>query len=570
MKFLVIFENYDIANEISDTLRSKGNSTDICLSFEEALECIKEKNPNVVIASDMAVTNENEDRYSLLIGYLKEISHQVPNINLLCKKKAPLSFLDECKKLNIGVETAAANDETTEIDIKLDEPTSDICEEIIPDCNDLKVMLALGEEHSLLEKQIRGIQGVNVVKVVRTKKELREQANEVNPDAVLSIIDLPNKEDGNWIDICNDISLDIEIYIVKTNTHLNELIEKKLKENHVIFIDPDPKVSDLKEALFPKKPDAKDTEDKSIKKTKVEKVERGKRPSYQLNQFVGSVTNVTQNALSAVTEATKAVKSINLSFNLGQGTQKKINNLIVVCSPAPTGRSFVAQNTAATLAKHFENIALVDLDKQVQYICFKLSFMDWEEEYKAALERTGSFERYGYETNLGGRVKGTIRIFSCEPQLKPKINASSASKLIKYAAASNDYVVVDMPRSVDLGYADTILSMAATIIIVADMDVVHLQSLADIKNKFDDLEANKVMVLNRFIKIDDSPEKDILSVTFSQKRRELPITDGVITIPDKPEIVSISRCIGKPASIMNPEISLSFNQIYQYIQKVGG
>lgn len=78
------------------------------------------------------------------------------------------------------------------------------------------------------------------------------------------------------------------------------------------------------------------------------------------------------------------------------------------------------------------------------------------------------------------------------------------------------------------------------------------------------------MVLNRFIKINDSPEKDILSVTFSQKRRELPITDGIITIPDKPEIVSISRCIGKPASIMNPEIALSFNQIYQYIQKVGG
>lgn len=483
MKFLVIFENYDIANEISDTLRSKGNSADICLSFEEAIEYIQEKNPDVVIASDMAVTNENEDRYSLLISYLKEISCNVSSINLLCKKKAPISFLDECKKLNISVETAAGNNETTEIDIKV-EPKTDICEEIIPEQgNNLKVMLALGEEHTILEKQIRGIQGVDVVKIVRTKKELREQANEVNPDAVLSIIDLPNKEDGNWIDICNDISLDIEIYIVKTNTHLNELIEKKLKENHVIFIDPDPKVSDLKEALFPKNPDAKikDTEDKSIKKAKLEKVERGKRPSYQLNQLVGSVTNVTQNALSAVTEATKAVKSINLSFNLGQGTQKKINNLIVVCSPSPSGRSFVAQNTAATLAKHFDNIALVDLDKQVQYICFKLSFMDWEEEYKAALERTGSFERYGYETNLGGRVKGTIRIFSCEPQLKPKINASSASKLIRYAASSSDYVVVDMPRSVDLGYADTILSMAATIIIVADMDVVHLQSLADIK-----------------------------------------------------------------------------------------
>lgn len=597
MKFLVIFENYEIASEIEETLIKGGHQVNVCFSFQDGIKELQKGLVDIVLASDMAITDEDGNKYSLLINYLKEIRSLGQKVNLLCKKKAPLNFINACKELNVNVEIANAKE--TEIQLTLDEVPM-VQEDMIKinsDSQDLQIekssnggaatnmdpegkdslsaIVAVDNSNANLERQIKGLSGINIIETASSRKELRERVGKLNPDIVIATVDLPYKEEGNWIDICNEINLDTEIYLVKSDNPLNEFIERKLLEKGVVFIEANPSVSKLKEALFPK-------EDKEASvpvaaapvtpTTSTKNMERGKRLK-QINEIVGSVSNATHSAISVVTEATKAVRSINLSFKINQSSSsggKRIENLIAVCSPAATGRSFVAQNTAVTLSRYFENIALIDIDRQSQYLSFKMSMMDWEEEYKAALEKTGSFEKFGYETNLSGRVKGNIRIFACDPLLDPKFNSSGVTRLIKYASSTSNYVVVDMPKNMDLGYADAVLSTAGIVIIVADIDMTHISSIASKKDDFDNLDCNKVMVLNKFIKIGDEPDKDVLATVLSQRKRELPVTDGIITIPNKTEIVAISRCIGKPAVILNTEISTSFNQIYQYIKKVGG
>ncbi|MFZ5596719.1 MAG: AAA family ATPase [Bacillota bacterium] len=215
-------------------------------------------------------------------------------------------------------------------------------------------------------------------------------------------------------------------------------------------------------------------------------------------------------------------------------------NVNVVWSPAPTGKTFVAVNHAASMARAGCSVCLLDLDDGAG-VWFGMP------EGASGLER--ALEEEGDPLVHAFRPQNVDNLFVLTGGRAPEDRPGKLDALLDSLRARVGLLVVDMPSSAH----DSLLYRAANVILVADMDLSHLRR---IKRELARFEEDAVapefhLILNRYRDIKGLPGKVIESTPVS--------LSGIIPEGHDAVMMSISR--GWPAVFTDFALKSAFEKL---------
>ncbi|MBO8128951.1 MAG: hypothetical protein H0Z39_07100 [Peptococcaceae bacterium] len=233
------------------------------------------------------------------------------------------------------------------------------------------------------------------------------------------------------------------------------------------------------------------------------------------------------------------------------------NKVIAVVSPVPAGKTFIAVNLATALSQMGYTVALVDADTRQQ------SIAAW-----FAMDSVGLIEALKDDDPLSYAFQHPmlpeLYVFSSDlhsDKVVP-ISVKSLANFLNILHEHVDVIVVDTYRDLNEPVTKTVIDMATSIVLVADLDFSHLIKLqVDIDKIEDTLDFDKFSLLvNRSIKGQN------LKVSDAEKAVGLQ-TD--VVLPEKSKDVLESIKTGIPAVLFCTEIKTALNLLIENLIRKG-
>jgi pilus assembly protein CpaE len=192
-----------------------------------------------------------------------------------------------------------------------------------------------------------------------------------------------------------------------------------------------------------------------------------------------------------------------------------------------SGASFLAANVAHGLATNSRNVTLVDLDMQFVGLCRYLDLTP-ERDLVDAMQAVDEMDELAARAFTSGHESG-LRLLSCLPEKNLRLTVDVLPErliaLLQIYQTFNDFVVVDLPRHIDLVSA-AVLENADEIAVVTQQSFPHLHDTARLLQILrSDLgvdESQITVIVNRFDKSSRILLADIEKALKTEKLVKIP------------------------------------------------
>lgn len=220
--------------------------------------------------------------------------------------------------------------------------------------------------------------------------------------------------------------------------------------------------------------------------------------------------------------------------------------LIVVYSPNSAGKTVVAAELAAALARGGITVGLVDLDTRARTLGGRLNLKSYEAVLSAALDAAISDR-----IPDGLRIWEKVIVYADSPDAPPleRVTQFRLGRLFEHGSPEVEWWVVDAPREGDL--VAPLLRAATVIVLVADPDWSRVQ---DVRRAYREWSRTKpvLVVVNRWM--DRVP--GLRHVTPS----EIVGVNPAAVIPFDPAIYG-SAVTGVPAAAVSASLAARFDEL---------
>jgi pilus assembly protein CpaE len=187
---------------------------------------------------------------------------------------------------------------------------------------------------------------------------------------------------------------------------------------------------------------------------------------------------------------------------------------VLINGKGGSGASFLAANIAHGLVSHSQTVTLVDLDLQFAGLCRYLDLSP-QRDLVEAVQSVNEMDEISATAFTSVHASG-LRLLSCLPGGKLRLNADILPEqlvsLLQIYRSFNDFVIVDLPRHIDLVSA-SVLENADRISVVTQQSFPHLNDTArllEILRGDLGIDRSKITVIvNRFDKSSQIPMADI-------------------------------------------------------------
>lgn len=217
-----------------------------------------------------------------------------------------------------------------------------------------------------------------------------------------------------------------------------------------------------------------------------------------------------------------------------------------------SGATFLATNVAHGLAVADREVTIVDLDLQFAGLCRYLDLTPGRDLIEAA-RSVDDMDQLSAQAFTCRHDSG-LRLLSCKADslhLNSDVAPDRMVKLLEIYQSFNDFVIVDMPRHIDLMNA-AVLENADRVSVVAQQSFPHLHDTARLmhilRNELGIDESRLTVIVNRYDK--KSP------VLLDDIEKALRV-DEVVTIPNQYRMTSESVNSGIPLSDITGKSSVT-------------
>lgn len=229
-----------------------------------------------------------------------------------------------------------------------------------------------------------------------------------------------------------------------------------------------------------------------------------------------------------------------------------------------SGATFLATNVAHGLASNNHKVTLVDLDFQFAGLCRYLDLTP-ERDLLEAIQAVDEMDEMSAEAFTTKHDSG-LRLLSCNTDklhLNNDIAPEQLISMLQVYQSFNDFVIVDLPRHVDLLSA-AVLENADRISIVMQQSFPHLHDTARLLHIMrDELGINRSrlnVVVNRYSKDSAILLKDIENALH---------VDNLVKIPNHYRLTAESVNAGVPLSEVTRKASV-VKGLKDFYQSIGG
>lgn len=538
-----IFEKADEA--IVDAIRKNGEVIQWDYTFGAAMRFLAstEEIPEIIIASEFASTGKKED----LLEYIERMKRDAKGakiVILLSPERAKdREFLLEMDAT--GVEYYPAEDIYLE-DIKK-------WTTIRKNDNDIKVVFAANMEE--LEEPLRVIRGIDIVETVFEREVIVDVVERRKPDVVLLSPRLPGSVD--LIDIAWELKrMDVTLIFLADTIDPQDLTIQRMREqgvDEIIF--KMPKIGELEDIIKNKK---KKGNNKKVYEEPQENEEASKgglfsKAMHNIPKIQVSVPKIQINKPSIPTlpkrpRRIKAKKGIT-----------RLDNVIVIFSPNPSGKTFVSVNLAAAFANAGIKTALLDCTRNLGlHTWFNLPLE--EDGLSKALQEPENVLDFAYQPKL----LHNIEVITQDPAIgAAAFQGKQLEKILIDLSESCDVVIVDLGLDIQSEEALQILQKGGYMLLIGDPDYHHsvtLQLVTDELIEKGIIELNRAhTVYNRYIDGIKVPISDVEAATgMGIKWR----------IPEATKEVYESIRHGVPASMFSIDLKKSFVLLAQDLMEM--
>ncbi|KXG77366.1 tyrosine-protein kinase family protein [Thermotalea metallivorans] len=538
-----IFEKADEA--IVDAIRKNGEVIQWDYTFGTAMRFLAstEEIPEIIIASEFASTGKKED----LLEYIERMKRDAKGakiVILLSPERAKdREFLLEMDAT--GVEYYPAEDIYLE-DIKK-------WTTIRKNDNDIKVVFAANMEE--LEEPLRVIRGIDIVETVFEREVIVDVVERRKPDVVLLSPRLPGSVD--LIDIAWELKrMDVTLIFLADTIDPQDLTIQRMREqgvDEIIF--KMPKIGELEDIIKNRK---KKGNNKKVYEEPQENEEASKgglfrKAMHNIPKIQVSVPKIQINkpsipALPKRPRRIKAKKGIT-----------RLDNVIVIFSPNPSGKTFVSVNLAAAFANAGIKTAILDCTRNLGLHTW-LNLPLEEDGLSKALQETENVLDFSYQPKL----LHNIEVITQDPGIgAAAFQGKQLGKILTDLSESCDVVIVDLGLDIQSEEALQILQKGGYMLVIGDPDYHHSVTLQLVMDELIEkgiIELNRVhTVYNRYIDGMKVPISDVEAATgMGMKWR----------IPEATKEVYESIRHGIPASMFSIDLKKSFVLLAQDLMEM--
>ncbi|MBO8128930.1 MAG: P-loop NTPase [Peptococcaceae bacterium] len=396
----------------------------------------------------------------------------------------------------------------------------------------MKVLLATSMED--LEDALEAAQGssFSVIAKVRSREDVVTYSSELRPDTVVLSPELSGQMD--ILDVIYQLrSLDIRIVFIAGSLDPGDVTITKIIEygvRDIIFgeirigqvIDILKSASGNQNVSVPKQLEPFDEDE-----------EEHEGPLKRIVRLGGEVK--------------KSIPRVSLRT---RKSVSEIENVIAVCSPTSSGKTFVAVNLATALAQQGYTVALLDCDIRSHAVYAWLNCPTGEEGLVRAMQDTEDPLAHAFQPHF---IPGLYVITNDPFENKTLLTEKKLIGLIKALAGVVDLVIIDTPGEFSMPVTKTAIDLAGTVILVADPDYNHLLKLqAEMDGLPEDFNFEKmVVVANNF------PDSEKLPVDDVQKAAGLNVA---CVLPAKPTVPESIKA-GIPVVLYDSELRETFEKL---------
>lgn len=403
------------------------------------------------------------------------------------------------------------------------------------------------------------------IEVVSDPAQYREDVIQIAEQTEPEVIVLTAWLDGNMdiIDVVYQLrSLDIRVVFIAGTLTQDDLTIKRILElgvNDILF--GEIRIGQVLEKIFNPTPLLQGPVDKSV--VLGQKSADYAMPNYDEDtEAEGERENAFSKLAKIGGDIRKNIPSVTVpKLPKKVSAIKVLDKVVTVCSPVPTGKTFVAVNLATVIAQEGYTVALVDTDYKKFSIHTWLKCPDGEEGLSKALNNNHTDPILcAYQPDY---IPG-LYVFTNDPfENTPLISDKSLVLLLESLQKYVDIIIVDTPGDFSVPVTKTALNLSGTLMIVVDFDASHLKKVEkEIYTLPDEFNMDKfVVIANQLIDSVKLPFEDI------EKATNMKVS---CIIPNYSQIILESIKTGLPVVMFDREIKNLFEELmYSELAQAG-